>query len=165
MVADVSHLHGNHHEDYEVAKQHIFAQLGTLSGLALFGRQVLVAVYVRPAVNPRTGLTSIEKKQQEDWYESKVVLVIDHGPEAFMGDESYMQATFPGGVPPKIGDWLFQNAGTGIQMSMCGDDAERVKYKDRHGDEQSMYPSDGWPVRIVTDASFLGILLKPHQVV
>lgn len=165
-MADVaSHLHGWGHEDYEVAKQHIHRQLGSMDHLEVFGRQVLVAVYVRPAENPRTKLTATQKSQEADWYEGKVVLVLRAGPSAFTGDDGYMQSMYGDQAAPGPGDWLFQNANTGIQFSFCGDGAERVQYEDRHGDKHAMYPGDGWQVRIVLDDGFLGRIPRPTSVV
>lgn len=161
----LNNLHAWHHDDYDLAKQHIFDQLGSLDGLEIFGRQVLVGVYVRPAMNPRNGWTVIESRQQEDWYQGKVALIIALGPDAFVGDESYRKANFPDGIAPKVGDWMFMNASTGMQMNMCGDGAVRVQYEDRHGDMQNMYPNDGWPIRTLLDDGFLGRLTKPHHIV
>jgi hypothetical protein len=160
-----SKLHGWGHEDYEVAKAHIWAQLGSLDGLEVFGRQVLVGVYTRPALNKRTGLTFTEREQQNDWHEGKVVLVLAHGPDAFSGDADWIKQTYGANGAPRIGEWLFQNANTGIQFSICGDGAERVQYTDRRDDKHALYPGDGWPVRIVLDDGFLGRLLKPNTVV
>lgn len=165
MVADLNNLHSWHHDDYEVAKQHILQQMGSMDGLEIFGRQVLVAVYVRPCVNPRTGWTVTEKEQQKDWYEGKVVLIVAHGPDAFTGTPEYIAATYPRAEAPHVGQWMFQNANTGIQMNFCGDNALRVQYEDRRGELQNLYPNDGWPVRIVTDDGFLGRLTRPHAVV
>jgi len=164
-VVDVAgSLHKWGHEDYEVAKEHIHLQLGNLDGLEVFGRQVLVAVYTRPALNARTKMHHTEKDQQKDWYEGKVVLVLKTGPDAFNGDESYLRATYGDRPAPVPGDWLFQNANTGIQFSM-NNDGVRVKYKDRHDEEHPLYPGEGWPVRIVNDDGFLGRVVKPHSVV
>jgi hypothetical protein len=165
-MADVaSALHGWGHEDYEVAKDHIYRQLGSIDNLEVFGRQVLVAVYVRPAENKRTGLSFTAKKQEADWYEGKVVLVIRAGPSAFSGDDSYIESMYGDQPPPQPGDWLFQNANTGIQFSFQGDGSERVKYEDRHGETHDMYPGDGWQVRIVMDDGFLGRIPRPTSVV
>ena len=165
-MADVAgKLHGWGHEDYEIAKQHIAQQMGSMDGLEIFGRQVLVAVYTRPAENKRSGLHATAAEQQKDWYEGKVVLIIAVGPEAFQGDDSWIKATYGKNGAPKPGDWLFQNANTGIQFSICGDGAVRVKYADRHDELHALYPGDGWPVRIVSDDGFLGRLVKPHTVV
>lgn len=165
-MADItSALHGWGHEDYDVAKDHIRRQLGSMDGLEVFGRQVLVAVYTRPALNSRTGMHHTPKQQEKDWYEGKVVLVLAHGPGAFKGTDGYLAETYPNGKAPKVGDWLFQNANSGIQFSFCGDNAERVKYRDRHDEEHDLYPSDGWQVRIVLDDGFLGSILKPNSVV
>lgn len=165
MTDVASALHGWGHEDYEVAKDHILRQLGSMDNLEIFGRQVLVAVYVRPAENKRSGLTATAKRQEADWYEGKVVLVLRAGPSAFTGDDGYLESMYGERAAPIAGDWLFQNANTGIQFSFCGDGAERVQYQDRHGDSHPMYPSDGWQVRIVMDDGFLGRIPKPTSVV
>ena len=165
-MADVaSNLHGWGHEDYEVAKDHIHRQLGSMDNLEVFGRQVLVGVYVRPVVNKRTGLTVTEKEQQKDWYEGKVVLVLKCGPSAFTGDDEYLVSMYGDAPAPAENDWLFQNANTGIQFSFCGDGAERVQYEDRHGESHPLYSGDGWQVRIVMDDGFLGRVARPTSVV
>ena len=66
---------------------------------------------------------------------------------------------------PKVGDWLMQNANSGLQMSICNDGAKRVKYEDRHGEKHDMYPGDGWPVRVMRDDDFIGRVGKPATVV
>ena len=163
-MADVaSALHKWGHEDYEVAKDHIWRQIGNLDSLEVFGRQVLVAVYTRPAYNERTKMYHVEAEQRKDWWEGKVVLLLKLGPDAFSGTADYLQAQY-GGTVPKIGEWLFQNANSGIQFSLSND-GERITYEDRHGDKHNLYPSEGWPVRIVLDDQFLGRLVKPHTVV
>jgi hypothetical protein len=172
MTADVSALHNWGHSDYSEAKEHIFAQLGRLD-LDIFGRQVFVAVYTRPAYNVRSKMHHTGNEQQKDWIEGKVVLVVATGPAAFTSgnppgspeDIEYLRSVYKDGVPPKVGDWLFQNAATGIQFNFKGDGAERVKYEDRRGEMQDLYPADGWPVRILLDDSFLGRVEKPNSVV
>ena len=164
MVANLANLHNWGHEDYDEAKRDIFAQLGRLD-LEIFGRQVLVGVYVRPAYNARSKLHATGDEQKKDWWENKVVLVLAHGPDAFTGDDGYMKANYPDGRRPRIGDWLFQNANQGMSMNFKGDGAERVKYEDRRGEMQDRYPDEGWPVRIVMDDSFLGRVMKPNQVI
>ncbi len=59
-------LHRYKHNNYEVAKDHIRRQLGSIEDFELFGQEVLVAVYVRPLRNPGSGLTISEKMQGED---------------------------------------------------------------------------------------------------
>lgn len=165
MTDVASALHGWGHEDYEVAKDHIRRQLGSMDSLEIFGRQVLVAVYVRPAYNARAKLHHTQKEQEKDWYEGKVVLVLRAGPSAFTGEDDYLFSMYGNQPAPRPGDWLFQNANTGIQFSFCGDGAERVKYEDRRGELNDLYPSDGWQVRIVIDDGFLGRIPKPTSVV
>jgi hypothetical protein len=164
-MADVTRLHKWHHDDYNVAKEQIWKAIGDISGIDVLARQVLVAVYVRPDVNPATGVYQTIGGMKEDWWQGKSVLVLKCGPGAFLGDESYLRATFPDGKMPQPGDWMFANANSGIQISLFGEGAERIMGVDRRGDMIPIYDWDGWPCRIIPDEQFLGRLTKPHSIV
>jgi len=163
----MSYLHGWHHDDYEIAKAHIAQQLGNFDNeVKVFGRQVLCAVYIRPLLNPRTGLQSTEKHQQEDIWQGKVMLVLKLGPDAFKGDGSYQAAMFGSADDvPKVGDWLMANANTGFSLNIRGEGGTRVVALNRRDEEEKLYPFDGWACRIVPDDLFIGAVLKPHVVV
>jgi hypothetical protein len=165
MEVTYSRLHNWHHDDYEIAKEHIWRQLGDISESLVFGRQVLCAIYIRPAFNPGNKLTYTDHQQAEDIAQGKSMLVLQLGPDAFQGDDDYVASMFGKWGPPKVGDWLWARAGTGEQLQMQGEGAERVTYQDRHGDDQKSYPFDGWPCRVLQDDSFIGRVAKPHQVV
>lgn len=160
---------GRHHQafynDYEVCKAHILQAIGDYSTLDLFGRQVLVAVYCRPNVTPG-GIMLPEKDQKEDWWQTKTVLVLKMGPDAFHGKESFHNATYGRGIPaPGVGDWLFANANAGIQLSLRFEGASRPQGLDRNGNPMDLFVGDGWPCRIMDDTNFIGRVAKPHNVV
>ena len=165
-VTDV--LHAWKHDDYEVAKQHILQMIGDISGDEVFGRQVIVAVYIRPNRNQKLGVyitTEIEtKKQQEDIFQGKIALIVKLGPSAFAGEPSYLQAMFGDRPPPGVGDWVILRASDGIPTSMKGEGASRPKFKDTRGAEQDVYAWDGWPCRYVVDDSVIGRTDKPHTI-
>lgn len=164
-MSDVTRLHKWHHDDYNVAKDQIHQSLGDLEEIDVFGRQVLVAVYVRPDVNPATGVYQTINAMKEDWWQGKSVLILKCGPDAFRGDESYVSATFPRAEAPCPGDWMFANANAGIQISLLGEGADKPMVKDRRGDLVPIYDWDGWPCRLIPDDQFLGRIAKPHSVI
>jgi hypothetical protein len=164
-MADVTRLHKWHHDDYNVAKHQIYQALGDLADIDIFGRQVLVAVYVRPDVNPVTGVYQTIAGMKEDWWQGKSVLILKCGPDAFEGDASYIAATFPANTKPVPGEWMFANANAGIQISLMGENAEKVMTEDRRGEMVPVFDWDGWPCRIIPDDQFLGRIARPHSVI
>lgn len=161
-----SRHHRPSHDDYNVAKMHIMQQVGDLDDAEPFGRQVLCAVFIKPNTNP-AGLYIGEKEQAEDMWQSKVVMVLKKGPDAFNGAQSYLDATFGKGVPPPdVGDWLFVNASAGTQISLLlSDTSSRAQGVDWRGRAINLYGWDGWPCRLIDDSNFLGRIRKPHSVV
>jgi hypothetical protein len=164
-MSDYSRLHSWKHETDDLAKAHIHHMLGDISEIKIYGRQVLVAVYVRPIYNSRTKLFTSLKDQKEDFYQGKTVLILKCGPTAFDGDHSYLKATFPDGKPPKVGDWVFANQTVGLSTSISGDGAARVKFKDHRDEDCDVYEWDGWPCRFLMDDQIIGACDKPHAVI
>lgn len=171
-MADTSYLHEWNHGDYEVAKDHIYKQLGDISGeIDVFGRKVLVAVYVRPSENPNTKVHAPPQLQMEDVIQGKTVLILMCGPSAFDGDDEYLASMYPGGKPPGPGEWVFLNSVEGTPMSIYGAGAERVTIEvpsRREGeapDQVPLYPFKGWQCRIIEDDSILGRIKTPNMVV
>lgn len=171
FTAGITRHHRPDYDDYEVAKQHIFQALGDIygpEGLRLFGKEVAIACFVRPAMyrvsEDKVWFRTIDD-QKEDWFQHKVAMIIATGPSAFRGDDSYVDAQFGECGPPKIGDWVFCNASNGIQISLRGDGASRPQGVDNHGNPCDLFAWDGWPVRIISDDQFLGMIGKPQQIV
>ena len=158
-------LHKWHHDDYEVAKRQILQAIGDVSDLEVWGSDVVVAMYVRPQINPVTGFIMGPKKQAEDVYNGKVVMIIKLGPDAFKGDEGWMKAKFGEKAVAAPGDWCFMRQGAGEDYWLCGDGGRRVLTKDRFGEDMEVYEWDGWPCRVVTHEELRGRILAPHHVV
>lgn len=164
----VSQLHKQGHADYEVAKTEIHQALGDISKEEIWGRQVLCAVYVRPSCHQIAGGKTVwttTSAQEEDIWQGKALLVLAMGPNAFQGDQSYLDATFPGGKAPKVGDWLFARPNDGIAMSVMGEGATRPQGKDHLDRPVDKFDWDGWPCRIIQDESFFGKMSTPNKVV
>ena len=161
-------LHKYHHADYEVAKDHMRRQLGRLD-IELFGRQVLVGIYIPPLFAGPNGLQISDKMQAENVYQGKIVLVLKTGPGAFgaLDDESYRTAVYGcEDAVPSVGDWLMVNAVAGEPTNFCGPNAETFMAEDRRGDPTKLYHWDaGWPCRIIMDDSFIGRVTNPHNVI
>lgn len=90
-----SQLHDHRHTDYDEAKAQIHKAIGEIEEVELFGRQVLVAIYMRPQRTIK-GFYQTAKFQEEDIYQGQIVLVLACGPDAFSGESDYMRATFGG---------------------------------------------------------------------
>ena len=163
-TANVSTLHKWHHDDYDEAKSQIRQSLGSIDDIEIFGRQVLVAVYVRPEKSAN-GLYMGAAAQREDVYQGKAMLVLKCGPDAFQGDNGYEEATFGKLGRPEPGDWVFARASSGEPLSLCGDGAERPTGATFGGEMVDIYGWDGWPCRLISDEAILGRMNKPHTIV
>jgi hypothetical protein len=167
-MGDQSFLLNWHHDDYETAKQHILEQLGNYhEELDLWGRSVMVAVYIRPLVKPGTTIQFTDTQQKEDQFQGKVGMILAMGPDAFKGDASWINAQFGGeGGVPKVGDWLFSSANDGITLQIGGSGGKRVMGILPHRRaEEPLYFFDGWCCRIIRDDLFIGRVKNPHMVV
>lgn len=165
VLKTASKLHGWHHDNYDEAKKQIWGYLGSLDDLEVFGRDVFVAMYVRPNINPKTGFIMGARQQTEDVYSGKVVMIVKCGPDAFDGDDGWLKARFGDKQKPEPGDWCFMPEGAGDAHSLYGDGAKRSQSKDARGELMDVYDWDGWPCRLVRDEQLRGRLNKPHQVV
>ena len=79
----------------------------------VYGPQVLVATYVRPA-KTAGGIWVTERSRAEDEYQGKTGLVIALGPTAF---KETKDVDF-GGLIVKVGDWVVISPHDGLAMSI-----------------------------------------------
>jgi hypothetical protein len=169
--------HRPFYDDYDTAKQHIYEALGEAVDTEMFDANVLCAVFCRPNITPN-GIYLPVKEIREDWYQHKVVLILNLGPDAFRGDPGYLDSRFglrdaDGEIivgtgkerSPRPGEWLFASASAGIQTSLAGDDGRRPQGIDHRGEPMDIFEWDGWPCRIIPHDAFYGRISKPHQVV
>jgi hypothetical protein len=114
-----------HEED---PRDKIFRKAGNLDNIEVFNAQVLVAVYVRPA---RTvgGIILTAQTTDEDFYQSKVGLILKKGPSAFKDEsgEWFKNETF------NIGDWVVLRPSDGWSMvkPIMGGHAEETDYQSK----------------------------------
>ena len=82
----------------------ILDEIGDLSGLSIRDNYALVAVYQRPTTMKLGGKTFhvSHKTVDEDRYQSKVGLLLKHGPTAFKDPNG----SYFNGVDWKVGDWV-----------------------------------------------------------
>lgn len=171
-MSSVSDLHKLHHDNYDSAKDEIHQSLGSIKDIEVWGRQVLVAVYVRPQFTEITDVHgkkqrrfTTAKTQTEDVYQGKAVLILKLGPDAFTGTDEYLKAKFGSMPPPSPGDWVFVRPQEGTPINLCGDGASRPQGEDFKGTPIDLYEWDGWPCRMVNDEAFMGRINKPHEIV
>lgn len=149
-------LHEHHHENYDDARAEIARMIGDISEHELFGRKVLLALYMRPETmttvkNGRPVKVIIPvKTRREDIYQGTVCMVLAHGPDAFAGDEAYLLQRYGKKGPPKVGDWIFIEAQQGSSFSIEGEGAEAVyvlsdeQKTDANGNP--LFDADGKPI-------------------
>ena len=105
----------NHEVD---PKEKLLSDLGDISELKLTANNVLVAVYQRPTTTMLGGKTFYvsDKTMEEDRYQSKVGLIVAHGPTAFEDpDGQYFR-----GIEFKLHDWIVTPASSAYSMMVNG---------------------------------------------
>lgn len=96
-------------------KEKIMQEIGDISGFKLLNNQILLAVYIRPE-KTKSGLYLSERYRDEDRFQSKVGLLVGHGPSAFKEEsgEWFNNNEF------KIGDWLVFRPSEGWNITVNG---------------------------------------------
>ena len=87
-------------------KQEILDRVGDLSGVEVFGGDVLAAIYKRPE-KTRSGIILADTTRDEDRFQGKVFLVLKLGPTAYLDDEGNKFRDI------KEGDWVVARASDG----------------------------------------------------
>ena len=172
QYSGIARHHRKAFDDYGIAKAHILQAIGDFDDMQLFGSRVLLAVFCKPQVQARKKGDGTEflwisplKEAKEDWWQGKACMILAIGPDAFRGDDSYIEATFGPQGPPKVFDWVFANANAGTQISLMGDGASRPQGVDMRGETIDCYEWDGWPCRVVDHHEIYGRLLNPQLAV
>lgn len=90
-------------------------KIGNLDSFTLFGNQVLIGVYERPA-QTKSGIFLSDQTRGEDKHQGKAGLVLKKGPTAFVSDSHY---DFKG-QNVEIGDWVAIFVSDGRQIVIQG---------------------------------------------
>jgi len=92
-------------------KQEILDRVGDLSGVDVFGGDVLCAIYKRPE-KTRSGIILADATREEDRFQGKVFLVLKLGPTAYLDDEGNKFRDI------KEGDWVVARASDGWAVTL-----------------------------------------------
>lgn len=185
-------LHTIHHDDPGEAAKEVIDAVGNLDDFVIFGAQVLIGVYVRPATT-RGGFIIGADTTLEDVWQGKVGLILKIGPTAFnvppvpatplltnfpevehsrlqaeyaraLQDRSEALAVF-GGRAPQVGDWIYHRAQDAFQCSLKGPGSKNAKIKRPDGDMEDARKWQGWPCRLVYGADIYGRVALPQVIV
>lgn len=97
-------------------KRRIWARIGNLSGIRLYGNRVLVAIWV-PGEKKTGSIILVDNTADEDKWQGKTGMVVGLGPQAFKSDEN---RTFLPEEIPVLGDWVLMRKGDGHMLQVWG---------------------------------------------
>lgn len=158
------------------ARREILTSLGDISGVELFGSQVIIAPYVHSGVlwssrleipadsvlSPdnmaeliKTGKGLVTHKLSvEDLYQGKVGLVVKIGPDVEVNEPKY------GDNPLKIGDWVFSLQENTRAVSLCGVGASKSQILGALNVDYT-----GYPCKFIYSADIYGRVSDPNVLV
>lgn len=118
-------------------KQKLIEELGDISNYEICNNLVLVAVYLRPE-KTKSGLIMTDKHLDEDKFQSKVGLIVGHGPLAFKptGDGWFEQHKF------KMHDWVVSRPSNSWSITINGVLCRLVR--DNYLDMIVPHPDGAW---------------------
>jgi co-chaperonin GroES (HSP10) len=92
----------------------LMEKIGSVEDLELFHTQVLVAVYVAPE-KTAGGIYRPDANVEEDFFQSKIGLIIKTGDKAFKSDDKWSWPEDMG-----VGDWVYFRVSDGWNMTVNG---------------------------------------------
>lgn len=95
-------------------REAILAKVGDISGVELFGTDVLVAIYERPN-RTKSGLYLSDKTLEEDVHQGKLGLIVKMGPKAFVDDDSVQ---FSEAERCEVGQFVFFRPSDGWRVTL-----------------------------------------------
>jgi len=95
----------------ENPRQALLEKVGDVSGVKLYGSDVLVAIYMRPE-KTKSGIILTDNMRGEDAYQGKVGLIIGMGPTAYLDDDGNKFRDI------NVGDWGAFRASDGFPITL-----------------------------------------------
>ena len=92
-------------------KEALLEKVGDLSGVEVFGSDVLTAIYRRPE-KTKSGIILADTTRSEDRWQSKCFLVLKLGPTAYMDDDGNRFRDI------KEGDWVVARCSDGWEVTL-----------------------------------------------
>ena len=92
-------------------KQAILDRVGDLSGVELFGSDMLVAIYKRPE-KTKSGIILTDTTRKEDVHQGKVGLVVKMAPFCYVDDDGNKFRDI------NVGDWIVFRPSDGWQITL-----------------------------------------------
>lgn len=143
--------------DLEDSVKEMDEALGDISGLEVFGNEVLIGVFCR-ATKTKSGFM-VGSIAKEDVWQGKVGRILKIGPDAFPEND----ATF-NGRKPEVGDWVYHNINEAtIQHFYAGPGSQMRVDKGPAGSDQVRGWS-GWPIRLVVGSRIYGRVTRPETI-
>ena len=97
-----------HEED---PREAILKRVGDLSGVEIFGSEILLAIYKRPE-KTKSGILLVDTTRGEDVHQGKVALVIKMGPFAYVDADGNKFRDI------KEGDWVVVRPSDGWRVTL-----------------------------------------------
>ena len=92
-------------------REALLTKVGDLSGVEIFGNDILVATYIRPE-KTKSGIYLVDTTRDEDKYQSKCYLIIKMGLTAFLDETGHKFRDIT------EGDWVIARASDGWAISL-----------------------------------------------
>jgi co-chaperonin GroES (HSP10) len=101
-------------------KQALLDRVGDLSGIEVFGSDVVVAVYMRPE-RTRAGIILTDNMRSEDAFQGKVGLIVKMGPTAYCDETGNKFRDI------NVGDWAVFRASDGFPVTLTASNSVSTK--------------------------------------
>jgi len=92
-------------------KQELLDKIGDLSGISVYGQDVLVAVYMRPE-KTKSGIILTDTARGEDAFQGKVGLIVKMGPTAYLDEDGNKFRNI------EVGEWCVFRASDGWPVTL-----------------------------------------------
>lgn len=97
-----------HEED---PREALLKRVGDISGIEVFGKTLLLAIYKRPE-KTKSGLILTDETRKEDVHQGKVALVIKMGPYAYTDEDGNKFRDI------NVGDWVVVRPSDGWRVTL-----------------------------------------------